>query len=117
MRPYTADSLPENIEANGSLLTLADKKTVIGDVWHSDCIGRDDPDEPTQEDAERMAAVVARRYNAVPDLLAVCRKFVADIEAVGVVHAADTETGWPDLVPTYHKAITAIAKATGEERA
>ncbi len=47
-------------------------------------------------------------YEVAPKLLEAAKEFVADIEAAGV---GETIDDWPDLVPTYHRALAAIAQA------
>lgn len=63
--------------------------------------------EPATVDAEANANLIA----AAPDLLAALREFIADVDAVGLDYA---ETEWNDLLPTYHHAVAAIAKAEGK---
>ena len=58
-------------------------------------------------------AQLVEQANTAPKLAAVVREFIADIEAVGV-KALEDENGssyWPDLVPTYRHAKTAMKEA------
>ena len=54
----------------------------------------------------------ARLIASAPELLAVLKVFVKDIDAVGI---DQTAKDWPDLVLNYHTARAAIARAEGGE--
>jgi hypothetical protein len=85
--------------------------------WHTDS------DHGTQEEASLRCAwlngsgVLNPTQLAAPALLEALEEFVRDIEAAyppGTSAEPDLAGDWPDLVPTYAKARTALAKAKGE---